>query len=282
LKEQVRLPDDGERELDPQTESLEKNDDLVRVYLRNMGTVPLLTGEEEIEIAKRIERGQKRATKVLLRLPVVVGQISKYGEKLRKNDLNIRNLAKFRTDSLTGEILKKRRKWVLKRIDEIAGLEVETAKLNERLRKPEQHSQRYKRLLSQLARYRISIARSIRDLGLTSQIYQELVDVVKSTVSRIVTLERESKKLKKLQESRLKLDQAKKVIFRLRAIGKEMKEFEEKLLVSPPQLKRALAVIKQGELETEIAKKELVEANLRLVVSIAKKYFNRGGCSFWI
>ena len=276
LKEKVWLPKDEGQEPDPKTESLEKTNDTVRLYLRQMGTVPLLTSEEEVEIAKRIEKGQQSATKALLRLPFVVRQILKYGEKLRKNDLNIRNLVEFRKDRVTGEILQKRRKWVLKRIAEIAALKIETAKLRKRLCKSKKHSKTHKRLLSQLARYRISMARIIRDLELTSPIRQELVDVLKTTVGHIVALERESKKLKRLQESPLKDDEAKKVRSRLRAIGREMKEVEEEALDSPAGLKRTLAVLQEGELEGEIAKKELVEANLRLVVSIAKKYLNRG------
>ena len=270
----------GGQESDSPTESLEKTNDPVRMYLREMGTVPLLTRQGEVEIAKRIEKGQKSVIKALSRSPVVIAEILKYGDKLRKNVINIKhlvkNLMKFGEEELTADILAKRRRVVLRRANQIAVLEIEAAKVRKRLLRSKKDGKTYKRLLSQLARYRIPMARIVRDLELTSEIHQTLVNMIKGTVDRIVTLERESKKLKKLQESPLKLDEAKKVKLRLRAIDKEMKEIEDEVLASPAGLKRTLAAIKQGELEAEIAKKELVEANLRLVVSIAKKYTNRG------
>jgi RNA polymerase primary sigma factor len=277
VKRKTRSKSTGEDDPpDSATESLEKTNDPVRMYLREMGTVPLLTRQGEVEIAKRIEKGQKGVIKALSRSPVVVGEISKYGEKLKKNGLSIKHLVQLNDEELVDEVLEKRRKVVLKRIDEITSLETEAAKVRKQLVKSKKDSKKYKRLLSQLARYRIPMARIVRDLELVSQVHQELVEVIRRAVDRIVTLERESKKLKKLQESPLKLDEAKKVKLRLRAIDKEMKEIEDEVLASPAGLKRTLAAIKQGELEAEIAKKELVEANLRLVVSIAKKYTNRG------
>ena len=261
---------------DPVAETLEKTNDPVRMYLREMGTVPLLTRQGEVEIAKRIEKGQKGVIKALSRSPVVVGEISKYGEKLRENGLSLKHLVQVNDEESSDGVLEKRRKSVLKRIDEITVLEAEAAKVRKQLEKAKKESKKYKRLLSQLARYRIPMARIVRDLELVSQVHQKLVVGIKQAVDGIVTLERESKKLKKLQESPLKLDESKKVKLRLRAIDKEMKEIEDEVLASPAGLKRTLAAIKQGELEAEIAKKELVEANLRLVVSIAKKYTNRG------
>ena len=267
-----------EREQKPDTaaESLEKTDDPVRMYLREMGTVPLLTWPGEVEIAKRMEKGKKSVLKALSHSPIVVRRISEYGDQLRKNTLRIRSLVKFSEDEVTDEILTKRRRLVLRRVNQITALEKEAVKVRKRLRRTKKSGKTYKKLLSQLARYQIPMARIILDLKLTAEIFQGFVSVIESNVDRIVTLERETRQLKKLKVSSLKLDEAKKVKLRLRVIDKEMKEIEDKVLLSPAELKRTLAAIKQGELEAEIAKKELVEANLRLVVSITKKYFNRG------
>jgi len=275
-KRKIRSKSAGDQEPGSTTESLEKTNDPVRMYLREMGTVSLLTRQGEVEIAKRIENGQKSVIKALSRSPVVIAETSRYGDKLRKNEISIKSLVKFVEEELTTDIQAKRRRLVLRRVNQIAALDREAAKVRVRLRRSKKDGRTYKRLLSQLARYRIPMARIVRDLGLIPGIYQRLVNLIKRTVDRIVTLERESKKLKKLQESPLKLDEAKKVKLRLRAITKEIKEIEDEVLASPAGLKRTLAAIKQGELEAEIAKKELVEANLRLVVSIAKKYTNRG------
>ena len=268
---------EGEREHrpDPAVESLEKTDDPVRMYLREMGTVPLLTWPGEVEIAKRMETGKKSVLKALSHSPIVVRSIAEYGDQLRKNTIRIKSLVKFSEDEVTDEILTKRRRLVLRRINQITGLEKESVKVRKRLRRAKKSGKTYKKLLSQLARYQIPMARIILDLKLTAEIFQGFVGVIESNVDRIVTLERETKQLKKLKVSSLKLDEAKKVKLRLRVIDKEMKEIEDKVLLSPAELKRTLAAIKQGELEAEIAKKELVEANLRLVVSITKKYFNR-------
>ncbi len=268
--------EEDDQEADFSAESLEKTNDPVRMYLREMGTVPLLTREGEVEIAKRIEKGQKTVLKALSRSPVVVQEILHYGDQLRECELAIKSFVNFTEDEITDDILSARRDDVLRRVDEVRQLEEEASKVRRRLRKSKKDAPEYKRLLSQLARYRIPIARHIRELDLTVPTHDRLVVAIKNSVDRIVALEREAKRLKKLQESPLKLDETKKVKLRLREIEKEMKEIEDEVLASPMELKRTLATIKQGELEADIAKKELVEANLRLVVSIAKKYTNRG------
>ena len=266
----------NDSESDSNTETLEKTNDPVRMYLREMGTVPLLTREGEVEIAKRIERGQRAVIKALSRSPVVVAELLRCGDLLRKDELSVKKLVAISEDDVTQEILVKRRRKVLRRINQIRTLEEEAVKVRKQLTQSRKNSNGYKRTLSRLARYRIPIARLIRDLELTTQTHLNLGGVIKQAVNRIVALEREAKKLKKLQESPLKLDESKKVKLRLREISRDMKEIADEVLASPSELKGTLAAIKQGELEAEIAKKELVEANLRLVVSIAKKYTNRG------
>ena len=126
------------------------------------------------------------------------------------------------------------------------------------------------------------MARIILDLELTAEVFQGFVSVIESNVDRIVTLERETKQLKKLKVSSLKLDEAKKVKLRLRVIDKEMKEIEDKVLLSPAELKRTLAAIKQGELEAEIAKKELVVRPTFDWWSRLPKNTSTGDCSFSI
>ena len=268
--------DNDEQESDFVPENLEKTNDPVRMYLREMGTVPLLTREGEVEIAKRIEKGQRQVVKALSRSPVVVARILEFTDALRNGDINLKGLVILTEDEITEEVIATRTGDLLSQTDEIRKLEIKATKVRQRLRRAKKDSAEYKRQLSQLARYRIPVARQVRELKLTPATYEKLVVAIKSSVDRIVALEREAKRLKKLQDSSLKLDDLKKIKLRLREIDREMKEIEDEVLASPLELKRTLARIKQGELEADIAKKELVEANLRLVVSIAKKYTNRG------
>ncbi len=275
-KTQANPSNEGGTERETTSQDLEKTNDPVRMYLREMGTVPLLTREGEVEIAKRIEKGKRTVLKAISRAPLVVNEIRQYLTPLSDPGLNLKHFVVFTEDEITQEVLDAKRQHVVLRIKKISELESEAIKLRGRLRKVKRDSSKYKKLASQLARYRIPTARIIRDLELTPAVHEELVGKIKDVVSRVMILEREAKHLKKLQESPLKLEEAKKLKLRIREIEKELIETEESALATPIELKRTLATIKHGELEADIAKKELVEANLRLVVSIAKKYTNRG------
>jgi len=276
IKKKTNTDSSGEEETETASQDLEKTNDPVRMYLREMGTVPLLTREGEVEIAKRIEKGKRTVLKAISRAPLAVHEIRQYLIPLADPGFNLKNFVLFTEEEITQEVLDAKRQSIVQRIEKISELEAEATKLRARLRKVKRDSSQYKKLLSKLARYRIPTARSIRDLELTPDVHEELVGKIKDIVSRVMILEREAKQLKKLQESPLKLEEAKKLKLRIREIEKELIEVEEAAFATPIELKRTLATIKHGELEADIAKKELVEANLRLVVSIAKKYTNRG------
>ena len=211
--------------------------DPVRMYLKEMGTVSLLSREGEVEIAKRIEKGRKTVLKALSRSPVVVDGLLSIREPLKKGELEVKKLVNFTEEDLTQEIVDNRRQEILECIDEITQLEEKAVRIQAQLDKAKTNSTQARKRW-ELARHRLSIAHHIRDLDLKAAIQNHLVRKIKN------------------------------------ALGQ--KESQDRFLATPSELKRTLAVIRQGKREMQKAKKELVEANLRLVVSIAKKYTSRG------
>jgi RNA polymerase primary sigma factor len=266
--------EDGE--FDFGTIALDKTNDPVRMYLREMGTVPLLSREGEVEIAKRIEHGQKIVLKALSRSPLVVSEILGIGDKLRKTVISIRDVVSFNEDELTDERLEEKKLAVLEIIDSVRKDERAADRIQDKMSTFRRGSLQHKKLALKLARYRVHIIQKVRALELNGTQHDRLVAVIKQTVDKILGAEHEIHKLKKSLETPRRLDDAKTIKRRIRELEGKLKEIEESASATIGDLKRTLATIKSGELEADIAKKELVEANLRLVVSIAKKYTNRG------
>jgi RNA polymerase primary sigma factor len=265
-----------ESEFDFGALNLDKTNDPVRLYLREMGTVPLLSREGEVEIAKRVEHGQRVILKALSRSPLVVQEILNIGDQLKKQQISIKDLVTFNEDEVTDEKLVERAAGVLEVIESIRKHERAAHKIRIKLSRCRKGSRLYKKHLSMLARYRIPIAWKVRALELSSLQHDRLVGVIKDTVDKVVALERELHKLHKSLETPRRVDDSKGIKKRVKQIQAELQQIEEDAFASVSELKRTLATIRSGELEADIAKKELVEANLRLVVSIAKKYTNRG------
>ena len=267
---------EGETDLDLTPGSLEKTNDPVRMYLREMGTVPLLTREGEVTIAKRIERGQLVVMRSITRSPIVIKELIAVGDDLRKGVRSIKEIVQFDDEELTEEKIANKTKQTLKSIDKIAKLYETALKQAAKLEKtPKSKKRPYVRAKWAVARTRVEISLAIRDIDFNPFEKKRLVDKMRGTVERLQSLEREAGRLERRADV-AKGEVAAEARKELRTRRTELKDIEEASEVGLTELKRTLTLIHRGEAEAEQAKKELIEANLRLVVSIAKKYTNRG------
>ena len=276
---------DEDIELDLSAGVLEKTNDPVRLYLREMGIVPLLTREGEVSIAKRIERGQIKTQKAISRSPIAVKELCKVGEELEAGRLNIREYVTFSEQAeLTGQEDKADEylRWTLEGVENIrrifkAGLkEWERLRAEQKLLKGKK-SKKLLRLKRKVARMRLEIAQEMKQLNLTEHARQRLINSIRKVHKEIRVAENEAASYtEKLNRKKLRPDEEKDFKRRVASARKRLQQIEEEHQIAPVEIKRSLQSIVTGETETAQAKRELIEANLRLVVSIAKKYTNRG------
>jgi RNA polymerase primary sigma factor len=271
--------EDVELDLTPGT--LEKTNDPVRMYLREMGTVPLLTREGEVEIAKRIERGQLRVMKAISRSPIVIREIAALGEDLKRGVRNVKEVVVFDEEELTEDVVVARVKATVTRIEALVKHQKKIAQIEEKIvplaanaPKPKLREQR--KLRWQIAREKVFISRIVRELKYTALERKRLLDKVNKTVDTMRTLERQIRSLDQKFDAS-KSDELKKEYRRQQKNCRtDLEKIEADAGVSIAELKRTQREMIQGDMDAEQAKRELIEANLRLVVSIAKKYTNRG------
>jgi RNA polymerase primary sigma factor len=160
---EVASSEDGDLDLSPGT--LEKTNDPVRMYLREMGTVPLLTREGEVAIAKRIERGQLLVLKTISRAPLILKELMQVGEDLRNGSRSIKEIVQFDDEELTEEKIEAKTKETLKQIDKIAKLYLLAMKLAAKFEKiPRSKKLSYLRSRYELARTRVEMSNLVRDL----------------------------------------------------------------------------------------------------------------------
>jgi RNA polymerase primary sigma factor len=265
-------------ELDLTPGALEKTNDPVRMYLREMGTVPLLTREGEVEIAKRIERGQIRVLKALSRSPIVIRELLAMGEDLKKGVRSIKEVVTFDEEEITDEILQNRLNEFTGKIDDMAKLYKKANVLEEKYvtvsqkKRPKDH----RRARKNLARAIVRVSMAVRKLGFTNAERKRLIDRLNKSVDGMRSLDRQAQNLERKAEATRSEEQKKEYRRQARAIRGEVEKLEAEAGVSFQELKRTQREIIQGDMDAEQAKRELIEANLRLVVSIAKKYTNRG------
>ncbi len=276
IKDTEVVVESGDGDLDLTPGTLEKTNDPVRMYLREMGTVPLLTREGEVAIAKRIERGQLLVLKTITRAPLILKELLQVGEDLKNGSRSIKEIVQFDDEELTEEKVEAKTRDTLKQIDKVAKLYLNAMKQAAKLEKiPRAKKKPYLHGRYELSRTRVEMSRLVRELDFNPLEKKRLIDKIHQTVERVYFLEREIVKLERRVEASKAEVQA-EARKDLKARRTEMEEIERATEVSPGELKRNIQVILRGEAEAEQAKKELIEANLRLVVSIAKKYTNRG------
>jgi RNA polymerase primary sigma factor len=253
---------------------LDKTNDPVRIYLREMGLVPLLTRQGEVALAKRIERGRLLVLKTITRSPIVIKELLELSKELRDGTRSIKEVVVF-DDELKDDEIEKRSRQTLKTLEKIAALYETSLKQSAQLgRIPKSKKRSRLRARYAVSRTRIEISRLARSIEFTPRERNRLIAKLRQTVERLHSLEREVGELERRADmSRGNGAAARRELGMRRADLSEISDASE---VGLMDLKRALQRIQRGEAASQQAKKELTQANLRLVVSIAKKYTYHG------
>jgi len=263
-------------DLDLTPGALDKNNDPVRLYLREMGTVPLLKRQDEVAIAKRMERGHLMVLKTISRSPIVIKELISVANQLRQSTLSVKKIVQFDQEELTDEETEIKTRDILRVIGKIEKLYDLARKQAAQLEKTAKSNKRlYLRHRNNLARTRVEMSQQVRSIDFHALEKKRLMDLLRHTVERVQTLEREVAKLERRADAS-KGENAAEARKELRLRRAELREIEADSETGLLDMKRMLQVALRGEAEASQAKKEMVEANLRLVVSIAKKYTNRG------
>ncbi len=282
--EEEEAVDEEDLDLDLSAGVLDKSNDPVRLYLREMGVVPLLNREGEVVIAKRIERGQIKTHKAISRSPIAVERLLKIGEDLAAGKASIRETVVFSEQaeiSIEEDKAEEYLRWTLEGIESIRGnfklaLKAWVALVEEQKKAAGKKSKKLRTLRRKTGRLRLEIAQEIKNLNITERSRQVLISAIRKVVEDIRRAERTISRTQEKLDKKPAAPEKKVLKAKIAEARAVLTDIEEKYHLAPVEIKRSYHTISVGEFDTNKAKRELVEANLRLVVSIAKKYTNRG------
>jgi RNA polymerase primary sigma factor len=275
-------PDDlSDLELAPG--ALDKSNDSVRVYLREMGMVPLLTREGEIDLAKRIERGQTAIRKALSRSRIIINLLFDAMHAVDRGALSIFDVMQAPEPQVgrdEQDVATELKQQFLSCMEEIESLYRKLQQAQKRListprnMRPKQH----RKHRFEYARLMICISRQIRAIPFGARFQNSLSDGLRKFVEQVKPLEQEIARLqRKLEHTTVAESSAAASIRKeLKNLSSQLQQLEERSGTTATELRRTLQILERGQMETDSAKKRLIEANLRLVVSVAKRYTNRG------
>ncbi|MBL8212913.1 MAG: RNA polymerase sigma factor RpoD [Bryobacterales bacterium] len=256
----------------------DKTNDPVRMYLREMGTVPLLTREGEIELAKRIEHGQRNVSKALSRSALIVRAVLNVGPEIEAGNLSVRDILIQADMMVADEAIEAQTAELLQQIGEIEKHHRKAQQIRQKMQsfsksmKPKEH----RKLRWQLARTTVRISQLIRAIAFAGMMYRQFSATLRRSLEEFKPLERDVARLQRRIEEAANEKAAKESRADLKTVMQRLAQFEDEFGATATELRRTQQIVDRGELEAETAKKQLIEANLRLVVSIAKRYTNRG------
>ncbi|HEY3135211.1 MAG TPA: RNA polymerase sigma factor RpoD [Blastocatellia bacterium] len=255
----------------------DKTSDPVRIYLREMSIVPLLSRDGEVSIAKRIERGRARALRAISRSPLCIEELLQIGERLRCGELHIREIITFsEQEALTEERVEQCQIATLTSLDELKKSYARMLKLHEKLVEEPKKSPRLLRMRRRVGEARVQVSREARSLDLLTQQQDHFVALIHAAAAEAREARATIDKARRAVEKRKWNEDERELRRTLREAERRLTEMEAQWRLTALELERSLVAIIAGEREANQAKQELIEANLRLVVSIAKKYVNRG------